>query len=158
MTLAAGEFATTVIDRCALARAGAVGGHRALGNFRSLGRDGENGLQGRGAVLVLEQAAITALDVEEMLLECGVDAVLLADGPEQAMRLMREHRPRLAILNVRAAGDEAMAMIGALVASGVALILTGRMEGIANAVAPDIHVLAEPFSLADLADALARFR
>ena len=58
------------------------------------------------SVLIVEDEALVALMMEEILTEAGFTVCGLADTPEKALALARALAPSLAVIDVRLAGGE----------------------------------------------------
>jgi two-component system, response regulator PdtaR len=112
----------------------------------------------RQTVLVAEDETIIRMDLREMLEEEGYDVVEAADG-EQAVRLAREVRPALAILDIKMPLKDGLVAAQEISEEGIApvLILTAysQRELVEQAaVAGAMGYLVKPFQKHDLLPAI----
>jgi len=112
----------------------------------------------RPTVLVAEDETIIRMDLREMLEEEGYDVVEAADG-EQAVRLAREVRPELAILDIKMPIKDGLVAAQEISEEGIApvLILTAysQRELVEQAaVAGAMGYLVKPFQKHDLLPAI----
>lgn len=56
-------------------------------------------------ILIVEDEAITALDLKHQISSLGYEVVGMADTAEGAVRLAREHHPDLVLMDIRLSGD-----------------------------------------------------
>jgi len=107
--------------------------------------------------LVVEDEALVAITIEEVLLDAGFRVCGIADRPAEAMALARRHRPELAVVDVRlAAGGDGIQLAGELVALGPIGILfaTGNPSEVFNRARVGQGCLSKPFEAAWLIAAL----
>jgi two-component system, response regulator PdtaR len=112
----------------------------------------------RQTVLVAEDETIIRMDLREMLEEEGYEVVEAADG-EQAVRLAREVRPSLAILDIKMPVKDGLVAAQEISEEGIApvLILTAysQRELVEQAaVAGAMGYLVKPFQKHDLLPAI----
>ena len=112
----------------------------------------------RPTVLVAEDETIIRMDLREMLEEEGYEVVEAADG-EQAVRLAREVRPELAILDIKMPIKDGLVAAQEISEEGIApvLILTAysQRELVEQAaVAGAMGYLVKPFQKHDLLPAI----
>ena len=112
----------------------------------------------RPTVLIAEDETIIRMDLREMLVEEGYDVVEAADG-EQAVRLAREVRPELAILDIKMPVKDGLEAAQEISEEGIApvLILTAysQRELVEQAaVAGAMGYLVKPFQKHDLLPAI----
>jgi len=112
----------------------------------------------RQTVLVAEDETIIRMDLREMLEEEGYHVVEAADG-EQAVRLAREVRPSLAILDIKMPVKDGLVAAQEISEEGIApvLILTAysQRELVEQAaVAGAMGYLVKPFQKHDLLPAI----
>jgi len=112
----------------------------------------------RRTVLVAEDETIIRMDLREMLEEEGYDVVEAADG-EQAVRLAREVRPELAILDIKMPIKDGLTAAQEISEEGIApvLILTAysQRELVEQAAeAGAMGYLVKPFQKHDLLPAI----
>lgn len=74
------------------------------------------------SILVVEDEAIISLLIEDMLLELGCHTVWHATGLNQALELLRSHRPNAAVLDVNLTGELAYPIASKLEAASVPFI------------------------------------
>jgi two-component system, response regulator PdtaR len=116
------------------------------------------GSTARGTVLVAEDETIIRMDLREMLEEEGYAVVEAADG-EQAVRLAREVRPELAILDIKMPVKDGLAAAQEISEERIApvLILTAysQRELVEQAAeAGAMGYLIKPFQKHDLLPAI----
>jgi AmiR/NasT family two-component response regulator len=121
----------------------------------SSGPDGSRGLR----VVVAEDEALIRLDLAEMLTESGYEVIGQASDGEQAVELVKEHRPDVVIMDVKMPvldGISAAEQIGKeRIAPVVMLTAFSQKELVERA--RDAGVMAyivKPFTQADLAPAV----
>jgi two-component system, response regulator PdtaR len=112
----------------------------------------------RPTVLIAEDETIIRMDLREMLEEEGYDVVEASDG-EQAVRLAREVRPELAILDIKMPIKDGLAAAQEISEEGIApvLILTAysQRELVEQAAeAGAMGYLVKPFQKHDLLPAI----
>jgi two-component system, response regulator PdtaR len=71
---------------------------------RSAAEPGGGAAMDRPKILIVEDNLILALEVEDTLREAGFDVVGVAASADQAISLAAEHRPALAIMDIRLPG------------------------------------------------------
>ena len=115
--------------------------------------------EGRLRVVVAEDEALIRLDLAEMLAEVGYDVVGQASDGEQAVALVKEHRPDVVIMDVKMPvldGISAAEQIGKeRIAPVIMLTAFSQKELVERA--RDAGVMAyivKPFTQADLAPAV----
>jgi len=118
-------------------------------------------------VVIAEDEAIIRLDLREILEEQGYEVVGETGRGDEAVALVREHRPDLAILDIRMPGMDGLAAAREITADGHAavLILTAFSQRNLIEEARDAGALAylvKPFTQTELVPAievaLGRFR
>ncbi len=112
----------------------------------------ETGEQGR--ILVVDDDPMTLRYVREVLARAGY-APLVAGDPEEALRLFRAERPRLALLDLVLPGDDGIELMGRMLwiadAPVVFLSAYNRDEVIARALeAGAVDYIVKPFSATEL--------
>lgn len=110
-----------------------------------------NGLR----VLVVEDETIVSFLIEDMLIELGCSDVWHVGGLRQALALLQERTPDLAVLDVNLAGELAYPIAHQLADADIPFLFAtgyGR-EGIPNEWA-DRPVVQKPFNLDTLARAV----
>lgn len=105
--------------------------------------------------LVVEDETIISFLLEDMLSELGCSAVLHASRVNDALTLLREHRPDVAVLDVNLAGEYAYPVAARLAEAQIPFIFTTGYgsSGILKDWASR-PVIQKPFGLEDLAAAL----
>ena len=107
-------------------------------------------------ILVLEDDALIALDIEQALLEMGDVDVSVAHRLEAGVALLDAHHFDLAILDVDLGPDNSIALAERLARDGKPyLFLTGYRSSRVAALAAD-RLLEKPFATDDLAAMAAR--
>jgi response regulator NasT len=110
-------------------------------------------------VLIAEDEAIIRLDLKEMLEEEGLDVVGEVSDGEAAIRLARERRPDLIIMDIKMPGLDGLAAAERIVEDdlGAVLILTAfsQRDLVARAAeAGAMGYLVKPFQKSDLIPAI----
>ncbi len=118
-------------------------------------------------VVVAEDEAIIRMDLRELLQEEGYDVVAECGRGDEAVELVREHRPDVALLDIKMPGMDgisaARAIAGERLAAVVLVSAFSQRELIEEASDAGVHgYVVKPFERHDLAPAievaLARFR
>lgn len=106
-------------------------------------------------IAVIEDEALVAMLIEDQLTAAGHDVVGAADSYKEAVRLVAETSPDLALVDVQLAdGSSGLEVADTLAALGVpCLFATGNCPAEAGAKA--IGCLHKPFSAADLMGAIS---
>ena len=108
-------------------------------------------------VLVLEDEAILAFALEDMLLELGCEVVGPAMRLADALSLVEKDPLDAAVLDVNIAGDRSYCVAEILERRGIPFIFaTGYGSGGVEVKRPDVRVLAKPYRQADLEAELIR--
>jgi len=109
-------------------------------------------------LLVVEDEAMVALLIEEMLLELGAQRVEIAGSVAQGLALLDDERgaPNGAVLDVNIGGEKVFPVAERLQARGVPFIFaTGYGAAGVSAAFDSAPILAKPFRLRALRQALA---
>ena len=118
-------------------------------------------------VVVAEDEAIIRMDLRELLVEEGYEVVAECGRGDEAVELVREHRPDVALLDIKMPGMDgisaARAIAGERLAAVVLVSAFSQRELIEEASDAGVHgYVVKPFERHDLAPAievaLARFR
>lgn len=118
-------------------------------------------------VVVAEDEAIIRMDLRELLQEEGYEVVAECGRGDEAVELVREHRPDVALLDIKMPGMDgisaARAIAGDRLAAVVLVSAFSQRELIEEASDAGVHgYVVKPFERHDLAPAievaLARFR
>lgn len=118
-------------------------------------------------VVVAEDEAIIRMDLRELLEEEGYEVVAECGRGDEAVELVREHRPDVALLDIKMPGMDgisaARAIAGDRLAAVVLVSAFSQRELIEEASDAGVHgYVVKPFERHDLAPAievaLARFR
>ena len=110
-------------------------------------------------VVIAEDEAIIRLDLKEILEEEGYDVVAETGRGDHAIELVREHRPDLAILDIKMPGADGLTAARAIAGDRLAavLILTAFSQHDLVEQARDAGALAylvKPFQKSDLVPAI----
>ncbi|HWC13257.1 MAG TPA: response regulator [Actinomycetota bacterium] len=113
----------------------------------------------RPRVLIAEDEAIIRLDLKEMLEEEGIDVVAEAADGDAALRLAREHRPDLVVMDIKMPGMDGLTAAERIVDEGLGavLILTAFSQRDLVQRAADAGAMAylvKPFQKSDLMPAI----
>ena len=127
-------------------------------------RDGESAARPNGAglhglkVLVAEDEALVALDLECTLRELGCDVLPAAPSVAGALAILGAERPDVALLDVSLADGSAAPVAAALAAAGVPFaVVTGHdADGIGEAALRAAPRLGKPYGFRDLRATLER--
>jgi CheY-like chemotaxis protein len=121
------------------------------------GRQDGAGLRGL-KVLLVEDEALIAFDLEGMLRELGCAVVFVAPSVKEALAVLRAERPDTALLDLRLADGRVTPVAQALAAAGVQFAVVtgydrGRLEEPVLRAAP---YLAKPYGHAAIREALTQ--
>ena len=110
-------------------------------------------------ILIAEDEAIIRLDLKEMLEEEGLEVVGEASDGEAAMRIAREEKPDLVIMDIKMPGMDGLTAAGKIVEEGLGavLILTAFSQKDLVQRAADagaMGYLVKPFQKSDLMPAI----
>lgn len=108
-------------------------------------------------ILIVEDEALVALTMEDVLLEAGYQVCGIADTVADALDLARLHEPDLAVIDVRlACGDDGIALAETMAAMGPIRILfaTGNPAEVRQRANAGQGCLAKPFEAGWLLSAL----
>lgn len=108
-------------------------------------------------ILVAEDEALIRMDLVEMLIEAGYDVVAQASNGEEAIALARQHKPDLAILDVKMPVLDGISAAEEIISIAPVLMLTAFSQKELVERARDAGVMAyiiKPFSIADLVPAM----
>jgi two-component system, response regulator PdtaR len=118
-------------------------------------------------VVVAEDEAIIRMDLRELLQEEGYDVVAECGRGDEAVRLVREHRPDVALLDIKMPGMDGISAAREISADRLAAVVLvtafSQRELIEEAGDAGVHgYVVKPFERHDLVPALevalARFR
>ena len=108
-------------------------------------------------ILVVEDEMLLVMMIEDMLLDLGCDAVIVASRTEQALKLIESERFDAALLDVNLHGEKSDRVADALLAQRIPFIFcTG---GSLVDLAPKFRgrpVLRKPFSYDELSEMVAQ--
>ncbi|MEK6649272.1 MAG: response regulator [Actinomycetota bacterium] len=108
-------------------------------------------------ILVAEDEALIRMDLVEMLTEAGYDVVAQASNGEEAIALAHEHKPDLAILDVKMPVLDGISAAEEIISIAPVLMLTAFSQKELVERARDAGVMAyvvKPFSITDLVPAM----
>ena len=108
-------------------------------------------------VLIVEDEALVALTMEEVLTDAGYLVCGVADTPDSALELGRRHEPEIAVVDVRlAAGGDGIVLAELLAAMGPISILfaTGNCADVRKRARAGQGCLSKPFQAGWLLAAL----
>ena len=108
-------------------------------------------------ILVAEDEAIIRLDLVEMLIEAGYDVVAQATNGVEAIALAQEHKPDLAILDVKMPELDGISAAEKIIEIAPVLMLTAFSQKDLVERARDAGAMAyvvKPFSISDLVPAI----
>ena len=108
-------------------------------------------------ILVAEDEAIIRMDLVEMLTEAGYQVVAQATNGVEAVALAQEHRPDLAILDVKMPEMDGITAAQSIIDIAPVLMLTAFSQRELVERARDAGAMAyvvKPFSIADLVPAI----
>lgn len=112
-----------------------------------------------GRVVVVEDEALIRLDVVEMLTEAGYEVVGQAGDGEAGIRVVRETRPDVVLMDVKMPILDGISAAESLAADGIApiVLLTAFSQSdlVERALAAGVQgYVVKPFSMADLRPAI----
>lgn len=115
----------------------------------------------RGRVLVIEDEAMIALDIETIVAGLGHHVIGIARTRDEAIRLGRDDRPDLVLADIRLADqssgiDAARALLGAFPGMPV-IFITGFPERLLTGQRPEpTFLIAKPFTAEQVASAVSQ--
>jgi CheY-like chemotaxis protein len=108
-------------------------------------------------VLIVEDEALVAMLIEDMLIELGYEVAAVAARVEYALQCARDLEVDLVLLDLNLSGQRTDEVAGVLAERGVPFVFaTGYGAAGVNAEWRDVPVLQKPFQIEDLARALTR--
>ena len=113
--------------------------------------------KGNARILVAEDEAIIRLDLVEMLTEAGYTVVAEASNGVEAVAMAKEHRPDLAILDVKMPELDGISAAEQIIEIAPVLMLTAFSQRELVERARDAGAMAyvvKPFSISDLVPAI----
>ncbi len=113
--------------------------------------------KGSARILVAEDEAIIRLDLVEMLIEAGYTVVAEASNGVEAVAMAKEHRPDLAILDVKMPELDGISAAEQIIEIAPVLMLTAFSQRELVERARDAGAMAyvvKPFSISDLVPAI----
>lgn len=114
-----------------------------------------------GRVLIVEDEALVALTIEDILVEAGFEVCGIADRPQQALEMARTTPIDIAVVDVRLAdGGDGIGLASALHEIGSMLILfaTGNPDEVRERARVGHGCLTKPFEAEWLLTAIAAIR
>jgi AmiR/NasT family two-component response regulator len=108
-------------------------------------------------ILVAEDEALIRMDLVEMLQEAGYEVIAQATNGEEAIALATEHRPDLAILDVKMPVLDGISAAEKIISIAPVLMLTAFSQKELIDRARDAGVMAyvvKPFTISDLVPAI----
>ena len=108
-------------------------------------------------ILVAEDEALIRMDLVEMLQEAGYEVIAQATNGEEAIALVLEHQPDLAILDVKMPVLDGISAAEKIIATAPVLMLTAFSQRELIDRARDAGVMAyvvKPFTIGDLVPAI----
>ena len=107
------------------------------------------------SALILEDEAIVAFALEEMLMDLGCERICVATTLAEAFRCIEDQIPELAVLDVNIRGDRSYGVAEALAAKGVPFIFaTGYGDAEHPPAFSSVPTLTKPYSPEQLSAAL----
>lgn len=109
-------------------------------------------------VLIVEDEALVAMLIEDMLTDLGHEVAGVAARVEQAQILARESEIDLAMLDLNLSGQRTDSVAHVLAARGIPFVFATEYgaAGVEDDIWRDVPVLQKPFQIEDLARAIAR--
>jgi response regulator NasT len=117
----------------------------------------DGGADQRVRIVVAEDEALIRMDLVEMLIEAGYDVLAQASDGAQAIELVQEHKPDLAILDVKMPILDGISAAEAVISICPVLMLTAFSQRELVDRARDAGVMAyvlKPFTINDLVPAI----
>jgi DNA-binding response OmpR family regulator len=107
-------------------------------------------------ILIVEDEAMVALLIEQVLVDAGATVLGPAHSVVNALALLGANMPDAAVLDMNLTGDSAAPVIRLLSARGTPfIVVTGYGDDNKAFGLPDVPVLAKPFDPDDMVAALA---
>jgi len=110
-----------------------------------------------GRTLLVEDNLIIAMDAEELLLKCGADSVDTAGSVAEALRIIEQQAPDIAVLDVNLGSESSLKVAEKLTELGVPfLFATGYGDRADLGGMEDIPVVTKPYSADTMRPQLAQ--
>lgn len=111
------------------------------------------------SILAVEDEALIAMELEDMLRELGHEVIGPAPTINAALSLLRTTHPDAAVVDANLAGQHAGPIIEALRENGIPVILTSGYEmDELRSLGLDAPLVRKPYGMRDLAKALQAIR
>jgi CheY-like chemotaxis protein len=108
-------------------------------------------------VLIVEDEALVAMLIEDMLIDLGYEIAAVAARVEQALHYARDLQLDLALLDLNLSGRRTDEVAGVLAERGVPFVFaTGYGAAGVKVEWHDVPVLQKPFQIEELAHAITR--
>lgn len=110
-----------------------------------------------GAILVVEDDAILALDLADILQEAGYEVFNPVSTNDLAHRAIEARRPSCALLDYNLGPETSVPTAVALALRGIPFAyVTGRPDAVAtNPLAPSARIIAKPYRASEILQAIA---
>ncbi len=109
----------------------------------------------RLSILAVEDEAMIALELEDMLEELGYEVIGPAATIEAALQLLERSSPDAAVVDANLGGETAKPIVDALRAEGVPVVLASGYEAHElRSFGLEGHLVRKPYNTLDLAKAL----
>ena len=111
----------------------------------------------RTTILVVEDDALLALDLADLLADAGYDVIDPAGSNETARRAIERQRPHFALLDYNLGEETSVPTAIDLAQRNIPFIyVTGRAEAVAaNPLAPSAPILSKPYRVEEILQALS---
>lgn len=109
----------------------------------------------RLSILAVEDEAMIAMELEDMLEDLGLKVIGPASTVKAALALLRNSSPDAAIVDANLAGESAKPVVEALKSSGVPVIITSGYETLElRNLGLEASLVTKPYGADDLSEAL----
>ncbi|HYC03507.1 MAG TPA: response regulator [Azospirillaceae bacterium] len=106
-------------------------------------------------ILIAEDEALIAMEVEDALIEAGYEVVAVVNRASDALAKAEALRPDLCVMDIRLLDGSSLEAAGAILRGGVPVVLaSGHGGGEAAAAVGTRHWLHKPYRRADLVRAV----
>jgi len=111
----------------------------------------------RKTLMIVEDEALVALVLRDVLSEAGYEVLDLTDRHAEALQVARERQPDLALVNIRLAGqDDGIVLAEKLKSLGIpTLFISGQVSRARSARTVAIGSMPKPYDAADMVVAVA---
>lgn len=118
--------------------------------------DAHNAPHSRKTLMIVEDEVIVAMTLRDELQDAGYNVLDLTDRHHEAVKVARERKPDLALVNIRLAGrDDGIALAEHLKELEIpVLFISGQVSRASSAQSVAVGSMPKPYSAADMVHAV----